>query len=564
MLLSTFDRDTAKQYPELAARVTSPTVAHVNEAFSHMAASVAKVRAEKREVEFTFVFAGHGDVDQGQGILELEDGVIRSDDLKAKLRAVGANTTHVILDSCNSFFVLNTRKPGGRRFPTPEDAARELGVELPNVGVFLSTSAEAEVFEWSELGGGVFSHVVRSGLAGAADANHDTVVSYAELRAFVDIATRSVKNPQYRPTVFARGPGGSDQAPLVSLRPANRSRLSFAGKNAERLTLRDADEVPWADLHREAGAMIDLVVPERLAQGAVLERREGARVVSRSIVRTAENGGIELADEPASTLVASRGPQEIFRALYTYSFGPTAFAQYEKDRASAPQPVYGASSEDMRRLELVLEQVAGDQRGSRLVGGGIAMAFGAGIALAGASILTAPPRTSADAKAQPWIGGTTLAGGAALMTTGGVFLAMPSMGENILAHYREARARGESDALVLGNVEDEIRKLQSRYRGARTALRVLGIVDCVGGVGLGAIAIADPRFSTSDRFLYGAAAALAVGIGATGVVTSYQPVAIERMGDLWLHDPARPKLTLNPPQVSLLPGGAGVTLGGTF
>jgi len=43
------------------------------------------------------------------------------------------------------------------------------------VGVFLSTSAESEVFGWSELQSGVFSHAVRSGLMGAADANHDGI-----------------------------------------------------------------------------------------------------------------------------------------------------------------------------------------------------------------------------------------------------------------------------------------------------------------------------------------------------------------------------------------------------
>src|SRR5690606_15812874 len=109
------------------------------------------------------------------------------------------------------------RKPGGRRFATPEDAARALSSRLPNVGVFLSTSADGEAFEWSEIQSGIFSHVVRSGLLGAADANADGSVSYVELAAFVDTATSEVPNPLMRPQVFARGPGALDDAPIARL-----------------------------------------------------------------------------------------------------------------------------------------------------------------------------------------------------------------------------------------------------------------------------------------------------------------------------------------------------------
>src|SRR4030095_4110219 len=123
--------------------------------------------------------------------------------------------SHVILDSCNAFFVLNSRRPGGRHFVTPDDATRSLRANLPNVGVFVSTSAEAEVFEWSELQSGIFSHAVRSGLSGAADANADGEVTYDELAPFVTIATRKVKNPLFRPQVFARGPGGDNRSAMV-------------------------------------------------------------------------------------------------------------------------------------------------------------------------------------------------------------------------------------------------------------------------------------------------------------------------------------------------------------
>src|SRR5262249_34107667 len=172
---------------------------------------------------------------------------------------------------------------GGRRFATPADASAGLAQRVPNVGVFVSTSAEAEVFEWSALQSGVFSHAVRSGLAGAADANHDGAISYDELRAFVDTATAEIKNSAFRPKVYARGPGGDDQAAIVAPIAAPDDgglRLTLDAARPIRLTIRDRDELPWLDLYKEPGALLTLRLPaaassadERDTHGAV-QRRE--------------------------------------------------------------------------------------------------------------------------------------------------------------------------------------------------------------------------------------------------------------------------------------------------
>jgi hypothetical protein len=142
VLLTDLDRDTARLFPGLVASARSPTRANVDEAVRSLARRAAEARRAGRLVRFYFAFAGHGDVDKGRGFLELIDGPFTSDDLDALLRRIGASEAHVILDSCNSFFVVNPRRPGGRRFGTPRDAAENLARRLPNVGVFLSTSAE--------------------------------------------------------------------------------------------------------------------------------------------------------------------------------------------------------------------------------------------------------------------------------------------------------------------------------------------------------------------------------------------------------------------------------------
>src|SRR5882672_12570123 len=169
--------------------------------------------------------------------------------------------------------MLGERKPGGRYYATSEDAARSLASRLPNVGVFLSTSAEGESFEWSEIQSGVFSHVVRSGLLGAADADGDGIVSYLELAAFVATATADVANPNMRPHVFSRGPGGRDAQFIIAARGrtgARTFRLSDAAPM--RIRMRDRESLPLLDANEEAGLALVLTLPEEWTDGAIIER----------------------------------------------------------------------------------------------------------------------------------------------------------------------------------------------------------------------------------------------------------------------------------------------------
>src|SRR6202011_1444656 len=82
-----------------------------------------------------------------------------------------------------------------------------LGPELfPNVGFLLSSSAGTDSHEWDEFQGGVFSHEVLSALRGAADADSDGAVSYAELGAFVLKANAAVPNARFRPRFTVHPP----------------------------------------------------------------------------------------------------------------------------------------------------------------------------------------------------------------------------------------------------------------------------------------------------------------------------------------------------------------------
>jgi hypothetical protein len=340
VLLTELDRDSARLFPELVGKVGAPTRAGVAAAGEALARRAARLRGGGRKVRFYFVFAGHGDVEDGKGFIELADGAFTADDLQSLVAGVAASESHVILDSCNSYFVVNPRKPGGRSVPTPQDAAERLARRLPRVGVFLSTAAQANVYEWSELQSGVFSHAVRSGLLGAADADGDGRVSYLELAAFVETAAAEIKNPLYRPRLFARGPDGDATRTILERPRAAGAALLVDERGPVRLAVRDADGLRWLDAYKEAEASVRLWFPaghggalevERLATGGA-GGPEPAASYRLPAPGPAGSGTVLLAQlEPASPQVAGRGVGEIFRSLFTRPFGPQALAAFLAD-----------------------------------------------------------------------------------------------------------------------------------------------------------------------------------------------------------------------------------------
>ena len=477
-LLTEFDSDTARLFPKLAESVATPTRTHVDAAVARFARQAGEAHRLGQHVGFYFVFAGHGDVDAGRGFLELADGAFTADDLDALLRHIGADEAHVILDSCNSFFVVNPRKPGGRRFATPRDAAEKLARQLPNVGVFLSTSAEAEVFEWSELQSGVFSHSVRSGLMGAADANHDGRVSYEELAAFVVTAAAEIKNPLYRPKVFARGPNGDDDRTLFDLSRTHTLTVTIDQDASMRLAVRDRDGLRWLDAHKEAGQVLDLRLPAALAGHMEVERLKldgsaAGTVEARYRLPDDDKPGVLLAqlavDEPQT---GPRGAQEIFRGLFVRPFGARALAAYREESARAPEPIFGISREDAERMGLLLEQLGSAERQQRLttatVGFVLATLFGTYFGLA------ARDRVLAESEKLRFLSSaialTSLSAGVGLYRLSHV----PER-EQVYEHFRAEMNRPDADqARVAAAIETRLQEIQEEERHVHARNLVVG------------------------------------------------------------------------------------------
>ena len=564
-LLTAFDSDTARLFPQLAKSVATPTRAHVDAAVERFAQQASQARRLGQRVGFYFVFAGHGDVDEGRGFLELADGAFTADDLDALLRRIGADESHVILDSCNSFFVVNPRKPGGRRFATPRDAAEKLARQLPNVGVFLSTSAEAEVFEWSELQSGVFSHAVRSGLMGAADANHDGRVSYEELAGFVATAAAEIKNPLYRPKVFARGPNGDDERTLFDVARTHALTVTIDQDASMRLAVRDRDGLRWLDAHKEAGQVLDLLLPTALAGHREVERL----TVDGSAAGTVEarfnlpdDGGkpVSLAQlSPDEARTGSRGAREIFRGLFVRPFGVHALAAYREARAREPEPVFGISREDTERMGLLLEQLEAAEHQQRLsaatISFGMAAVYGTYFGLAAREhALTSNEK------------GSFLATGIILtsLSLGVGFYRLVHIPERERAYeqFRADMSRPEVDqARVAAAIETRLQEIQDEEHHKRVRSLVVGylVTGLVGGV----VVLNEFNKQSQDSRILERGFALAV----TGTLLSltlreqFSTSATDKFIELWRKDPRHRPLDLS---VAPLAGGGTCALSGSF
>ncbi|HVH45972.1 MAG TPA: caspase family protein, partial [Labilithrix sp.] len=216
-LLARLDDNTRRLHPQAAAEAVEPRRAQLERAVSQLAADVVQASARNVRTVVYVVYAGHGNVKDGQGYLTLEDARVTGTDLAEIVRRIPATRVHVIADACASYFLAHARGPGGQRRPLAGFRSSALADD-PRVGLLLSTSSARESHEWDAFQSGVFSHEVRSGLYGAADADGDGVVSYSEIAAFVARAGSAVPNEKYRPEVYARPPGGSET--LLEIRGA--------------------------------------------------------------------------------------------------------------------------------------------------------------------------------------------------------------------------------------------------------------------------------------------------------------------------------------------------------
>ncbi len=392
VLLTRPDPSTRRLFPGWTAAAISPTRVQLDEAVERLGHAIAAEKSEGKAVQLYLVFAGHGDVDRGQGFIELLDSRLTARDLETGVIAkLKADTVHLILDSCNSFFMLNPRGKTVRRWSVATPAEGSLLEKYPHVGVLISTSAEAVTYEWSELQSGIFSYEVRSALRGGADADGQSGISYAEVAAFVDVASERITNELYRPKIFARGPGGNRHALLLSGEFESGHQLNLDAEKPRRLTVRDQNGVRVLDVHQEQGTVVNLNLPRMDTALTVHETVSGrgdrpANEVRVVDTQTAGSSNYDQLSAQYST-ISTRGEAPVFRNLFASAFGRNAFrAHVERYRPHAKQ-VFGVSRADVTRLEAHLELAAALERQRRLLLGRLMVSSGLVIGMVGGYLM---------------------------------------------------------------------------------------------------------------------------------------------------------------------------------
>ncbi|HXK18743.1 MAG TPA: hypothetical protein VNG33_13120, partial [Polyangiaceae bacterium] len=556
-LLTTFDRMSAQLYPALKDLAHPATQAELLRAASKLQKAVRAAHALGERTQLYFVFAGHGEVAGGRGYLHLEDTRIDGGFIEREIiEKIPADTKHVLLDSCNSFFVINPRKPGGRRWATPQDMALGFSARHPEVGLFLSTNSDEEVFEWSELESGVFSHEVRSGLTGAADVNRDGKVTYAELAGFVSEANRGIPRESLRPQIFVSGPRGNQQANLFSTRALQGRHVTLAAGQA-RIWVRDASGERLVDLHKERGELA-VTLPESeqelsiFVQTAAVTSSAPPTLVEHRFASGSEP--IALNDSPAEQpRLAARGDQ-LFGSLFASPYGPAAYATYLKTSSEQPAPVFGVRDDDITRMGNYLTALADVDRTQRRSAGfafGVTGLFTVGAGVAGQF---SNPKMSKGLS----IG---FASAGALFGAGGLYLALSDgPGEKARQTFEaELRAQRGNRSLAFVHTEERLQDVaraeKSRRQLAFWLMQSLSVaIASATTIGL---VVDDKRQAGPYALLYGSAA-LTSGLGFY-VLSMETPT--ERLLRLYHDDPGL-KLRVG---VSALPtGGATFGLSGTF
>jgi hypothetical protein len=326
--LARLDDNTRRLHPG-EPELPAPRLEALQRAVDQLATQVAAARAAGRRTELYLVYAGHGKADGRSGYVTLEDARLRGADLLARIiQPVGADHNHVIVDACQSYFAVLGRGPGGSRRALR--GFSDLGPigERPDVGLLLSTSSARESHEWAAFQAGVFSHEVRSGLYGAADADGDGLISYFEIASFVERANASVPNEQYRPDIFAKPPEGVPA--LLDLRPALPRRIEVDGPALGHHYLEDSAGVRWADFHNAAAIRLARPTRAALYLRRASDDREYLLPDGQDVARTSQLA----LREPH---VAGRGAaHDLFRSLFALPFDASAVESYRSKSSAGP------------------------------------------------------------------------------------------------------------------------------------------------------------------------------------------------------------------------------------
>ncbi|MEO0460792.1 MAG: hypothetical protein AAF219_08105 [Myxococcota bacterium] len=571
-LLTRFDPESRLLHPEWTDGAEPPTLDTLERSVARLETRLDEGRAKNRPVDVYLVFAGHGDIAEGVGFIELEDARFDANALESLIaRLSGAAHVHLVLDSCNSYFMLNPRSPRVERWEPPAKSHQSLLEKYPHVGAIISTSAEALTYEWSEIQSGVFSYQLRSALRGAADVDADGSVTYIEMEAFVETANRLVENELYRPNVYARAPADDDDAEFIDARQSNSVTLKLGLDSQRRLTFRDQRGVRLMDVHKERGTALLLRLPREQKIEITESIRGGERPELE--VRTLPDGVQVTYRELASRSAdgAERGSSFLFRALFGAPFGIEALNSFREASEQNDGPDFAVSIRETERLKLHLDNllVSLDEQD---VGGAAIIVGAVGLPT---TIATFAAYSDGDSISRGTLAlqAGVYVGGTAMITL--LDFLIPNTGEKLLDSYEQAEfSTVEQRTKSVLSIEKAFYEAAEHERGVRRLAGGLSVVfgGLVSGYGT-AIAIDVARDPAgSDRRYGGIVAAGSILFGLTYVGLGYylrnkNLTPIERAWAVYSGDlSALGNPMASSPELSLSPwttpeGGRGMSVG---
>lgn len=335
-LLTTPDADTLRLENGRGAPVMVPSKKGLEAAVAALAEKTRLDHEAGDSVDVLFVYVGHGQTDEfGRAYLTLLDGQLDQRSLyEGVVDRLGADFVHLIVDACHAGGVVGSRGADPALLAELRAALSQEQLKArPNVGALFAESEEGETHEWSRLRAGIFSHAARSGLLGAADVNHDGFIAYSELDAFVASSIRGVKGARARLKLKTSAPvldpnrslsGPAPKGPVLKVPPD----AAFS-----RLSIEDADGIRLADLNRQAGEQVTVVLPVRTAYW--LRTASGDARVNASEL----GGTITLA---AAEVSSRGGVEESFsRGLFAVPFGRGFFEGYQASTDGVPLTTQG-------------------------------------------------------------------------------------------------------------------------------------------------------------------------------------------------------------------------------
>jgi hypothetical protein len=259
LLLVTLDEDSRRMAGSVKT-YAPPRVDALERAISSLAGAMRVAASRGAATELLFFYSGHGDIDGGEGFLVLEDRRLTRSMLFSQLSRSPATSNHVFIDACKSYFVVFDRGPGGRRRSYTGALTASIPARLANTGFVLSTSSDRDSHEWERYQGGILSHELRSAFRGAADANRDRQISYAELGAFLTRSNEAITNPRFRPDFLLRAPGGDLNRAVLGWK-RERASLSFKAGDWGHFYVETARGDRLLDAHPSPGQSLELWVP---------------------------------------------------------------------------------------------------------------------------------------------------------------------------------------------------------------------------------------------------------------------------------------------------------------